>query len=88
MCFVSLQISRVEREVCKFNTISLNRKISKNDIRDVRSTDDFLTFKFFGDFADPVDFADFADFAFSADPADFADSALSLSGKSFFLLAK
>ena len=43
-------------------------KSMQNDIRDVCSTDDFLTFWIF------ADFANFADSPYFADFADFADS--------------
>ena len=62
---------------------------SKNDIRDVCSTDDFLLILLilfadlaafadsgdFADFADSGDYADFAAFADSPDSGDFDDSA-------------
>ena len=44
----------------------------KNDIKDVCSTDAFLTFI---DFADSVDFVDFADFSHFVDFADSTNSA-------------
>ena len=48
--------------------------LKKNDIRDVCSTNSFLTFwLFFADFVHFVHFAYFADFADFSDVADFAD---------------